>query len=129
MLKKKRKGKERTENKSFLFVWLICVNRVRLLHITHALVSTSSFPLCYCGGRVLRILQSTGVWRALLVCAQRDRHRETERETERGCRRRDRQRESTNRRRKSIQLHRNDGGGGELVASIFKCEEQMLLVR
>jgi len=30
----------------------------------------------------LRILQSTSVWCALLVCAQRDRHRETQRETE-----------------------------------------------
>ncbi len=71
------------KKKSFLFVWLIFVNRVRLLHITtHALVSTSSsFPLCDCGGRVLRILQSTSVWCALLVRARRDRHRETERET------------------------------------------------
>ncbi len=70
------------KKKSFLFVWLIFVNRVRLLHIAHALVSTSSFPLCYCGGRVLRILQSTSVWCALLVRVRRDRHRETERETE-----------------------------------------------
>jgi hypothetical protein len=77
-----QKEKKRTEKKSCLFFWLIFVIRVRLLHITHALVSTSSFPLCYCGGRVLRILQCTGVWCALVVCAQRDRHREAERKTE-----------------------------------------------
>jgi hypothetical protein len=81
VLKKKREEKKRTEKKSFLFVWLILLNRVRLLHITHALVSTSSLSLsATVEGRVYCAFCRVLVFGVLFLCARKE--IDTERETE-----------------------------------------------